>query len=71
MYEKLFDGNEVDCDYLTMLLTKSASKMKKLSSYAQDQLPGGCYWEPDQQVRDILRELKPSNDVSYLDLMIT
>ena len=43
---------------------KGASKMKeKLSSYAADQLPGGCYWEPDQQVQDILRELKPSNDV--------
>ena len=54
VYEKLFDSNEVDCDYLTLLLTKGASKMKeKLSSHAQDQLPGGCYWEPDQQVRDI------------------
>lgn len=31
---------------------------EKLSSYAQDQLPGGCYWEPDQQVQEILRELK-------------
>ena len=32
---------------------------EKLSSYAQDQLPGGCYWE---QVQDMC-ELKPSNDV--------
>ena len=64
VYEKLFDSIEVDCDYLTALLIKGASKMKeKLSSYAQDQLPGGCYWEPDRQVQDILRELKPSNDV--------
>ena len=59
VYEKLFDSIEVDCDYLTALLSKGASKMKeKLSSYAQDQLPGGCYWEPDQQVQGILRELK-------------
>ena len=64
MYKKLFDSIEVDRDYLTALLIKGASKMKeKLSSYAQDQLPGGCYWEPDQQVQDILRELKPSNDI--------
>ena len=64
VYEKLFDSIEVDCDFLTVLIIKGASKMKeKLSSYAQDQLPGGCYWEPDQQVQDILCELKPSNDV--------
>ena len=63
MYEKLFDSNEVDCDYLTLLLIMGASKMEKLSSYGQDQLPRGCYWEPDQQVWDILHELKPSNDV--------
>lgn len=64
VYEKLFDNIEVDCDYLTELLSKGASKMKeKLSSYAEDQLPGGCYWEPEQEVQDVLRELKPSNDV--------
>ena len=50
--------------YLTELLSKGASKMKeKLSSYAADQLPGGCYWEPEREVQDVLRELKPSNDV--------
>lgn len=64
VYKELFNNIEVDCEFLTTLLSKGASKMKeKLSSYAQDQLPGGCYWEPDQQVQDILCELKPSNDV--------
>ena len=64
VYENLFNSIGVDCDFLTKLLINGASKMKeKLSSYAQDQVPGGCYWEPDQQVQDILRELKPSNDV--------
>ena len=66
VYEKLLDSidSDIDRDDLTALLIKGASKMKeKLSSYAQDQLPGGCYWEPDKQVQDILRELKPSNDV--------
>ena len=56
VYEKLFDSidSEVDCDGLSALLIKGASKMKeKLSSYAQDQLPGGCYWEPDKHVQDI------------------
>jgi hypothetical protein len=64
VYEKLFDSIGSEVGDLTALLIKGASKMKeKLSSYAQDQLPGGCYWEPDKQVQDILCELRPSNDV--------
>ncbi len=36
----------------------------KLCSYAADQLPGGCYWEPeDKEGEVILSELRPSNDV--------
>ena len=65
-YKKLFDSinSYIDCDDLTALLIKGASKMNEnLSSYAQDQFPGGCYWEPDKQMQDILRDLKPSNDV--------
>ena len=34
-----------------------------MASYAKDQLPGGCYWQPSEQIKDVLRELKPSNDV--------
>ena len=64
VYEKLFESIEGDSDYLTQLLMSGASKMKaKLSSYAEDQLPGGCYWEPDKQMKEVLCELKPSNDV--------
>ena len=64
VYEKLFENIEGDSDYLTQLLMSGASKMKeKLSSYTEDQFPGGCYWEPDEKVKQVLRELKPSNDV--------
>ena len=64
VYKKLFESIDGDCDCLTKILTSGAMKMKeKLSSYAEDQLPGGRYWEPDEQVQDVLRELKPSNDV--------
>ena len=35
---------------------------EKLATYAKDQLPDGCYWEPSEQIKDVLRELKPSND---------
>ena len=63
VYDKLFNGLDVNCDHLTELLIKGASKMReKLASYAKDQLPGGCYWQPSEQIKDVLRELKPSND---------
>ena len=35
---------------------------EKLSTYAEDQLPGGCYWEPNEELQKILLEIKPSND---------
>lgn len=64
VYEKLFQSIEGDSDYLTQLLMSGALKMKeKLCSYAENQLPGGCYWEPDEKVKEILREVRPSNDV--------
>ena len=63
VYENLFNSVDVNCDHLTELLIKGASKMReKLATYAKDQLPGGCYWEPSEQIKDVLRELKPSND---------
>ena len=64
VYQRLFENTENDSGILTSLLIKGASKMReKLCSYAQKQLPGGCYWDPDQKTKDILCELKPSNDV--------
>ena len=64
VYEKLFNNIELDCEYLLAILARGASKMnEKLWSYAADQLPGGRYWEPDKQIKDILLKLKPSNDV--------
>ena len=64
VYEKLFHNIEVDCEYLSDILARGASKMnEKLMSYAADQLPGGRYWDADEQTKDILRQLKPSNDV--------
>lgn len=42
----------------------------KLNSYAQKQLPSGSYWDPDPEVKEVLCQLKPSNDVceSVLEL---
>ena len=35
----------------------------KLSSYAQNQLPGGKYWEPESDIASVLESLKPNNNV--------
>jgi len=37
--------------------------MKKLCTYAQNQLPGGKYWEPEPAVEATLKKLKPNNDL--------
>ena len=61
VYQRLFEEVEIDSDTLTI---KGAYNMReKLCSYATDQLPGGLYWDADKNVKDILCQLKPSNDV--------
>jgi hypothetical protein len=35
----------------------------KLKSYAKDQLPGGKYWDPPNNIAKVLKEIQPSNDV--------
>ena len=64
--EKIFSAEDkTDKSLLYPLLASGATSMKKkLSSYAQNQLPGGKYWEPtDQDVKAILKSLKPNNDI--------
>ena len=49
---------------LLQLLASGASKMKaKLSTYAKNQMPGGKYWDPEPDVKKILKALKPNNDL--------
>lgn len=64
VYDALFKEVEIDTSYLCTLLVKGATSMKeKLCSYAADQLPGGRYWNPEKEVKDVLCQLQPSNDV--------
>ena len=58
--ERLFKEDE--WDVLHPLLTVGALAMKKLCTYAQNQLPGGKYWEPEPAVEATLKKLKPNND---------
>ena len=53
----------MDDSILLPHIAAAATTMKdKLTDYKKDQLPGGKYWAPDD-VRQILRELKPHNDI--------
>ena len=64
VYEKLFEAGEHDSTTLYPLLVAGAAKMReKLITYAQNQLPGGKYWDPELAVKNVLTELKPSNDL--------
>ena len=40
----------------------SKSMLSKLIEYMKDHLPGGKYWEPPVDVKQILAQLKPHND---------
>lgn len=66
VYKALFNYvmSAVDNSNLLTLLVKGSTAMnEKLSTYASDQLPGGRYWDPEDEVRDVLSRLRPSNDV--------
>ena len=64
MKQRLFEQDEWDASLLYPLLTAGIAQMKeKLGTYAQNQLPGGIYWEPEPAIEAILREIKPNNDL--------
>ena len=60
----LLTPNEEDEELLYPLVADGAQAMKeKLCHYASNQLPGGIYWNPTGDVKKILSELKPNNDI--------
>ena len=64
VYKNLFEISDCDCAVLSPLIVTGAVKMReKLCAYAQDHLPGGRYWNPDDSVKKVLTELQPSNDL--------
>ena len=36
---------------------------EKLTDYARNQLPGGIYWAPEPAVEEVLKRLRPNNDI--------
>ena len=64
VYNNLFELSISSIDTIRPLLVAGAEKMRdKLNSYAHKQLPGGCYWDPEPEVKEVLCQLKPSNDI--------
>ena len=62
--DRLFTNDELDSTLLFPLLTAGIAEMKeKLCPYAKDQLPGGKYWDPEPAVEEVLRSIKPNNDL--------
>ena len=61
--KRLFQSDSFD-DMLFPLLASGAEAMtKKLYTYAKNQLPGGLYWNPEEEVKEILKKLPPTNDL--------
>ena len=64
IYKHLLSCNEWDKSLLFPRIAAAAIAMKeKLTSYKKDQLPGGRYWAPDDNIKEVLRQLKPHNDI--------
>ena len=62
--KRLFQSDSFDDDMLFPLLASGAAAMKKkLYAYAKNQLPGGLYWDPEGEVKEILKKLPPTNDL--------
>ena len=60
----VFKEEEWDKTLLYPLLIAGAKSMEnKLNTYAQSQLPGGIYWNPEPKIQEILSKLEPSNDI--------
>lgn len=64
VHENLLKAEEWDESLLHPLVVSGAKAMEaKLCDYASGYLPGGFDWNPEPRVKDILSELKPSNNL--------
>ncbi len=64
VFNHLFTEESSDDTLLFPLIVKCSTSMElKLSCYAQNQLPGGIYWDAPPEVKSILEDLEPSNDI--------
>ena len=64
IHNNIFSKDGIDKDTLLPRIKVATECMaKKLSDYKKDQLPGGKYWTPTAEEKEILQKLAPNNDV--------
>ena len=63
LQERLFQKDDLDIIVLPVLARGSHAMRNKLLTYAESQLPGGKYWNPDPHTEAVLRQLKLNNDL--------
>ncbi len=63
MWNRLFQEDVFDDIVLGKLSLGATAMKKKLVEYANSQLPGGEFWEPDPDIKSVLSAIKPTNDL--------
>ena len=64
VHKQLFVSDTWDKHLLYPIIANGAATMKtKLCSYAQHQLPGGVYYNPEPAMKEVLADVSPSNDL--------
>lgn len=59
IYDQLFISETNDELVLPRIKAAAESMTKKLSEYKKDQLPGGKYWNPSNEDRELLKKISP------------
>ena len=64
VYKYLFTQNTDYNELVKEKLSKGAATLRsKLKSYAKGYLPGGKYWDPPEEIKIILKQIKPINNI--------
>ena len=64
VYKYLFTQNTDYNELVKEKLSKGAATLRsKLKSYAKGYLTGGKYWDPPEEIKIILKQIKPINNI--------
>ena len=63
VWNRLFHKDGFDDIVLSKLSSGATAMKEKLVLYASSQLPGGEYWDPDPDIKNVLSNIKPTNDL--------
>ena len=63
IHQTLFQSDNLNEKMFEIIAKGAAMMEQKLQNYAANQLPGGKYWSPTPEVKAILSQISPSNDI--------